>query len=506
MEGCCLSLDVQGTVVWAAQAVRELGWAPEELAGRNVAVMVPRLAALLGPDQRARVLQSSPGQAGVTVVDVGVRRDGRLFEAAIDVAAKRSHAGDISGLIVVVRDATAELHQRRSRRLAPARESVLVLGRDLAVRYATGPAADLLGLRPIDLFPALGEGLVHPQDRLAVNQAVERLLADPGRVERVEVRLRGGGGRWRSVEATLSNGLDNPEVHGLVARLREVADQRAEDEARLSAALHRAMVEAADEGVVVTGGRHGSQYVNLATAKILGLTPDHLDAVDVPALLALKGTAAGREEVVYSHPDGFDRILAVTRSPLGDEAAGLGSLLTISDVTESRMSEWDLRRRALYDPLTGLPNRYLVTDRLETAAGRQERSESGSTAVLFLDLDGFKPVNDTYGHDAGDELLRQVAQRLVAAVRTTDTVGRVGGDEFVVVCEEVDDAVTAMVSARIQAALAEPFRLEQAEVRVAASVGVALSPPHRFDQLLQEADAAMYQAKRAGGGTVVAQP
>jgi diguanylate cyclase (GGDEF)-like protein len=127
--------------------------------------------------------------------------------------------------------------------------------------------------------------------------------------------------------------------------------------------------------------------------------------------------------------------------------------------------------------------------------------------VLFIDLDGFKPVNDTHGHDAGDELLRQVAQRLVGAVRTTDTVGRVGGDEFVVVCEEVDDSVTSMVAARIQAALAEPVALEQGEVRVAASVGVALCPPFRFDQLLQEADAAMYRAKRSGGGgTVVAQP
>jgi diguanylate cyclase (GGDEF)-like protein/PAS domain S-box-containing protein len=504
--GCCLSLDPNGTVTWAAQAVRDLGWAPEELVGRNVSVVVPRLGHLLGPAQRAIIMQGH--DAGATVVDVGLQRDGRVFEAAISVAARFSPARDVQGLTIVVRDVGHELEQRRSRRLARDRESVLVLGRDLAVRHATRPAAELLGLRATDMFPGLGEGLIHPADRLPFTEAVERLLVDPHRVERVTVRLRGAGGAWRTVETTLSNCLDSPDLHGLVARLRDVSDHAsAEDEARLSAALHRAMVESSEEAVVVTGEDGTTRYVNTATARILGLPTDDLYRVALPGLLGLHGPGPARDEIVYRHPDGFDRILAVTRSPLGDDGVGLGSLLTIADVTESRLSERDLRRRALYDPLTGLPNRYLVRDRLEMAAARQGRMESGCTGVLFIDLDGFKPINDTHGHDAGDELLQQVAERLSAAVRTTDTVGRVGGDEFVVVCEDVDDAAISVVASRVLAALADPFQLSQGTVGIAASIGIALSPPHPFDQLLQEADAAMYRAKRAGGGdTIVAAP
>lgn len=505
--GCCLSLDTHGTITWAAYAVRELGWSPEELVGRNVAALVPRLAALLGPRERAAILRDGP--AGVTVVDVAVRRDGRVFEAALSVAARLSPTGEVQGLTVVVRDVGAELEQRRSRRLARDRESVLVLGRDLAVRYATRSATELLGLRAADLFPAaLGEGLTHPADRPGFHQAVESVLGDAHRVERVVVRLRGVGGAWRTVETTLSNCLDSPDLHGLVARLRDVSGHAtAHDEAQLSAALHRAMVESAEEGVVVTGEDGSTRYVNVATARILGVSAEDLRRMDLPGLLGVRGSGAERDEIVYRHPDGFDRILTVTRSPLGDDGAGLGSLLTLADVTESRVSERDLRRRALYDSLTGLPNRYLVRDRLEMAAARQERLETGSTGVLFIDLDGFKPINDTHGHDAGDELLRQVADRLTAAVRTTDTVGRVGGDEFVVVCEDVDSAATEVVAARVLEALREPFRLPQATVGIAASIGVALSPPHPFDQLLQEADAAMYQAKRAGGAdSIVAVP
>ena len=386
-------------------------------------------------------------------------------------------------MTVVVRDATAELAARRSRRLARDGEPVLILGRDLAVRHATPAAAKLLALRPEDLFPHPGERFVHPDDRHAFAEAVARLLADPRRVERLVTRLRGRDEQWRPVEVTVSNGLDHPDLRGLVARLRDVTDRmRTQEAARLSAALHRAMVETSEEGIVVTGEDGSTRYANLATARLLGIPDDELYGVDLPALLDGTGdpasaSGAARHEIVYAHPDGLDRILAVTSSPLGDDGTGLGSLLTVADVTASRLSERDLRRRALYDPLTGLPNLYLVRDRLEMAAARQERTEGGSTAVLFIDLDGFKPVNDTYGHGAGDQLLRQVAERITAAVRATDTVGRVGGDEFVVVCEEVDDTAVSFVTARVQAALKQPFDLGQGVVGIDASIGVALSPP-----------------------------
>ena len=502
--GCCLSLDVDGTVVWAANAAREvLGWAPEELSGRNVAVVAPGLGRVLGQPERARILDS--GADGTTVVDVGVRRDGRAFETSISLAARRSPSGDAVGLTAVFRDATADLNLRRSRRLARDRESVLILGRDLDIRHATPAAGRLLGLRPEDLFPHRPGGLVHPADLPAVTNAVERLLADTRRVERLVVHVRDTEARWRPVEVTLSNCLDDPELRGLVVRLHDVSQKvRAQDEARLSAALHRARVETSEEGIVVTDRDGATRYANLATEQLLGIPADQLDGLDLPTLLGSgdrsRGDGGARQEIVYSHPDGLDRILAVTNSPLGDDGTGLGSLFTIADVTESRISERDLRQRALYDPLTGLPNRYLVHDRLEMAAARQERTEGESTALLFIDLDGFKQINDTHGHEAGDALLRQVAERIAAAVRETDTVGRVGGDEFVVICEDVGAAGTSIVAARVQAALKQPFDLGQVVVGIDASIGVALSPPYPVERLVREADTAMYRTKRAGGG------
>ncbi|KQW46049.1 hypothetical protein ASC77_19325 [Nocardioides sp. Root1257] len=508
--GCCLSLDLEGTIVWVAPTSLDvLGWPPAELSGRHVSVVAPQLGRALDRAGRAWLLRA--GAAGTTVVDVAVRRDGDAFEAFVDLAAKLSTGGEVTGATAIVRDATAELHSRRSRRLARDRESVLILGYDLAIRHATPAATALLGLAAADLFPRGSGRIVHPDDRVAVGEAAHRLLADPQHVERLTTRLRDADGRWRSIEVTLSNCLGDPDLRGLVARLHDVTDQiRTQEEAHLSAALHRAMVETSEEGIAVIGEDGATRYVNVATTRILGRSSDELYGLDLPALLGGGDRAVGvqaRQEIVYAHPEGLDRILAVTSSPLGEDGAGLGSLLTVTDVTETRLSERDLRQRALYDSLTGLPNRYLVRDRLEMAAARQQRADSGGTAVLFIDLDGFKPVNDTHGHEAGDELLRQVAGRLVAAVRTTDTVGRMGGDEFVVVCEDVDDASTSVVAARVQATLKRPFDLGHEHVGIDASVGVAVSPPFPVEQLVQEADAAMYRSKRAGGGaTTVAQP
>jgi diguanylate cyclase (GGDEF)-like protein/PAS domain S-box-containing protein len=507
--GCCLSLDIDGTIVWAAPASFDvLGWSSDDLSGRHVSIVAPQLGSALDRAGRAWLLHA--GEAGTTVVVVALHRDGRAFEASVDLAAKLSAGGGLTGATAIIRNATAELHSRRSRRLARDREPVVILGYDLAVRHATPAAAQLLGLRAADLFPRSGGRIVHPGDRAAVAEAVQRLLADARRVERLVARLRDADGRWRSIEVTVSNCLDDPDLRGLVARLHDVTDKvRTQEDTHLSAALHRAMVETSEEGIVVTGEDGTTRYVNLATARLLGLAADELYTVDLLALLGARdrsrGVDAARQEIVYAHPD--DRILAVTSSRLGDDVAGIGSLVTVADVTETRLSERDLRQRALYDSLTGLPNRYLVRDRLEMAAARQDRADGGGTAVLFIDLDGFKPVNDTHGHEAGDELLRQIADRLVAAVRSTDTVGRLGGDEFVVVCEDVGDTGTSYVAGRVQAALKRPFDLGHGPVGIDASIGVAVSPPFSVEQLVHEADAAMYRSKRAGGGTVtVAQP
>ncbi|MFZ3042474.1 MAG: diguanylate cyclase [Thiobacillus sp.] len=159
-----------------------------------------------------------------------------------------------------------------------------------------------------------------------------------------------------------------------------------------------------------------------------------------------------------------------------------------------------LESQALHDALTGLPNRRLLMDRLSLSIAHARRNTS-TMAVMFLDLDGFKQVNDTLGHDAGDTLLNMVADRLVAAVREEDTVARMGGDEFVIgLWESADAEGVAGLASKVIQAVSPPYRILGREVRITASVGVAMYPKHgkEAEMLMRRADQALYEAKRAG--------
>ncbi len=171
--------------------------------------------------------------------------------------------------------------------------------------------------------------------------------------------------------------------------------------------------------------------------------------------------------------------------------------LTARDITDRQQ----LERKALHDPLTKLPNRVLLMDRARQALARLHRGRN-PVALLFIDLDRFKAVNDTLGHAAGDELLVLVAQRLVEVLRDSDTVARLGGDEFVILAEDLDgDAEAVAVAERVLHVLEEAFQVGAAEISMRASVGVAVAhdPSANVEELLREADMAMYRAKGAGG-------
>ena len=163
-----------------------------------------------------------------------------------------------------------------------------------------------------------------------------------------------------------------------------------------------------------------------------------------------------------------------------------------------------LQQLALYDSLTGLANRTLLLDRLQAALQRANRDEQ-PLALLYLDLDRFKQVNDHFGHAVGDMLLQQAAQRILQVVRQTDTVARFGGDEFVVLLEQLHQAETALqVAEKLRLALAHPFLLADQQLLISPSIGLAFYPQHGTDSglLLQRADSAMYQAKRDGGDQI----
>ena len=210
-------------------------------------------------------------------------------------------------------------------------------------------------------------------------------------------------------------------------------------------------------------------------------------------------TRLGALDLYRDQPGPLNAEAMVAAQTLADVAAAY--LLNAQARDDLRESSDHALDRALHDPLTGLPNRSLLLERLDHAVLRGRRSGK-LAAVLFADLDRFKEVNDLHGHAAGDELLVAVAQRLTLALRPGDTLARMSGDEFVILCEDLTDpAEVDAIASRVVTVIAEPFRISGVEVAVTASVGIAFSGrgDALSEQLLRDADAAMYQAKRGGG-------
>ena len=188
--------------------------------------------------------------------------------------------------------------------------------------------------------------------------------------------------------------------------------------------------------------------------------------------------------------------LSVVTNPGGDPYQIVAQ---VQDITERRAAETLAEHLALHDPLTALPNKRLLSDRLAIALSAAKRAKT-CVGVLFIDLDGFKPVNDQWGHEAGDAVLRQIAQRLQSAMRQSDTVARVGGDEFVVLATAVEQRHELdRLAERLLAAIERPCEIESGTATVSASIGLAIYPDHATDpaELIRRADAAMYEAKRA---------
>ena len=210
-------------------------------------------------------------------------------------------------------------------------------------------------------------------------------------------------------------------------------------------------------------------------------------------------TDTGRRSVT-SMPDGHPVWISLNVSPIY-EATGAPSYLIaqIEDISDRKESEERLTRQALHDSLTGLPNRTLFSDRVRMASAR--RGARGF-AIIYLDLDGFKLVNDTLGHAAGDQVLIEVARRLERLLRRGDTLARLGGDEFALLCEEVTDEEIQTIADRVIEAMSKPIEVQGREIKQAASIGIALFSAEANtgepDQMLGEADLAMYRAKAAG--------
>ena len=262
-------------------------------------------------------------------------------------------------------------------------------------------------------------------------------------------------------------------------------------------------------GIIKTWNRGAEQLYGYRAEEVVGKHVDLLhpwnDEESHHILSAANdGETMRGMETVHRLSSGDLIHVSLTVSPLrGPNDEHLGASVIARDITDRRRLEEQLTQQAMHDTLTGLPNRALLMDRMRQALAEIARSDE-SVAILFLDLDMFKELNDSRGHRAGDELLVEVADRLQRVVRPTDTVARLGGDEFVVICRNSDAATAVGVAGRIAEALAEASRHGDDGYDVRASIGIAVAPPvaAEAELMLQYADAAMYAAKEQGGNRV----
>jgi diguanylate cyclase (GGDEF)-like protein len=242
-------------------------------------------------------------------------------------------------------------------------------------------------------------------------------------------------------------------------------------------------------------------YLNRAAEALTGFSRDEAIGRPVGDVFITSGTGA---ECVLIRRDGYETEIDHAATPILDaHGESRGTVMVFRDAGPARQTARHLAHLAEHDALTGLPNRVLLNDRLTGAIALAKR-HSKPLAVLFLDVDGFKAVNDTLGHAAGDAILRSIARGLQSALRRSDMVSRYSGDEFVIVLPEIehgDDA--SLVARKLVRAASGPHRIASRNVTVTGSVGIALFPDDGpdADTLIRHADAAMYDAKRTGAGS-----
>ncbi len=270
----------------------------------------------------------------------------------------------------------------------------------------------------------------------------------------------------------------------------------------------RATLDAVDQAVLLIDDRGEVLLCNRAFADLAGLGPGYrFELRDFRAALEALGATVDDGELndLLESTRGpatlelhGERTVVCTVAPVPLDDLSYGRMIALREVTLERREIRELEHRAMHDDLTGLPNRDLLMDRLERALSRQGR-EGGAVGVVFMDLDGFKSVNDVHGHAAGDHILIEVAARIQREIRDADTVGRLGGDEFVVICDGLeDDAMLARICERIQERIAQPYGLGPARVSLNTSLGAVLEWDHGVSpgRVIERADALMYAAKR----------
>jgi diguanylate cyclase (GGDEF)-like protein/PAS domain S-box-containing protein len=400
---------------------------------------------------------------------------------------------DLSGLAAVLEDSPIGVSISRRR------DGVIVFANHTFTELIGVPRHQFIGSRARDYY-------VDDQQRGAVIKHLKR----HGSVDHAEVQFRKADGTRFWTLLTIRRSTYAGEAVNL-AWVYDITDRKGFEE-RLQLAAK--VVETANEGIMITNAQGVIEAVNTAFTRITGYTPEEAIGKK-PSLLksgrhdleyyqdlwrAIEETGKWQGEIWNRRKSGEVYVEWLSIASVRDIHGEVSHMLGVfADITSRKEDEEQVWRQANFDALTGLPNRSLFLDRLSQAI-KQARRDRSRFALLFIDLDGFKKVNDTFGHATGDLLLQEAAARLLVAVRASDTVARLSGDEFTVILLDVSREEVAMVASKMVARLGEPFHLDDNTANIHASIGIALFPDDADDAaaLIRLADRAMYCIKGTG--------
>jgi diguanylate cyclase (GGDEF)-like protein/PAS domain S-box-containing protein len=389
---------------------------------------------------------------------------------------------------------------------------------DQATMVAVSPEiTDVMGY---DVDQVLGRSsldFLHPDDHDMVLIELAKELAEDNVSQAVTVRLVDADGLYRSCELLGSNQLGHPELEGIVVGVRDLTGLRVDRRAAAASQyLFHKLATTATDFTLIADDRGHVIHVSPTMPGVLGWSEAQIfECRNLPELLLMEPDrapfdallqriqaipgAAERIEVRAKMANGGSRWIEATMVNLLGDPDVAGLVAHGRDITDRREREATLRYLADHDPLTGLSNRLSFMERLSAEVPSESRVHGG-VALMFCDLDGFKQVNDSLGHHVGDMVLRELGERLHSAVRPADVVARIGGDEFCVLCSNLDEQVALEVAARIRDAMNRPLTTVTSDLIVGVSIGVAWSADGQIgaSTLLAEADRFMYRAKSMG--------
>ncbi|MEX0683515.1 MAG: EAL domain-containing protein [Dehalococcoidia bacterium] len=517
-------VNEQGSVALVnAEAERAFGYSKEDILGGGVLMLIRQT-----DHERARAEWSAytsgvPRPQTIGGIDLVARRkDGSEFVVDVRLSPLKTEEGIL--FTIVMRDiserkrAEEALHESEARFRAlteNASDFILILDPHGVLQYTSPSVGRMLGYGEDELLGKNGFEFVHPDDASELAQILAMRLQTRGIGEPIEFRVLHSNGAWRLFEAIGNfDLLDDPAVGGIVLNARDITERRRAEEAlRDSETQYRTLVEgASDHILILQNGK--TVYRNPAYERLIGysstetagrsflefVAPEDRAIVEEKYRKRLRGEPATEQYEVHIMTRDGGRALMEVKPRVIQYHGEPATMVLMRDITERRQAEETIRRLAHHDALTGLPNRMLFEDRLNVALAQARRSKE-MLAVLFLDLDRFKLVNDTIGHAGGDELLRQVAADLEEVVRDGDTVARNGGDEFTLLLPRIHSKQDAIeIAERILRVLGEPKCLRGQEFTVTTSIGISMYPKDgRTEQeLMANADTAMYRVKERG--------